>query len=170
MSSTGKILLVGIGGTVLLGTGIHFLVKTSNTAARLVVTLKDFSFATTKGMSGLGINIPNIYFSAKLAINNPTDNDLKISQPFLKVFYQNNDTPIGVSVPSDTTYLIKAKQITPIEINVEFASTKILPQMPDVLKYILKRTLGEASTRKVKIEMQVSGNGINQTQVKEVAI
>jgi hypothetical protein len=162
-------IVIGTGATIGLTLLVTHLVKTGVTAGKLDIMLEDFSF-TTKGVSGLGISIPNITFHAKMKINNPTANDLTISQPYLKVFYKDDNSPIGESPASDTKYTLKAKQPTPIDVFVEFASVKVLPQMPDLLKYMLKRAIGAPSTRNVKVEMQVSGNGLNQTVKQNVAI
>ena len=168
MNTTTGIVL-GTGATIGLTLLVNHLVKTGMTAGKLDIFLEDFSFSA-KGIGALGATIPNINFNAKLNIKNPTGNDLTISQPYIKVFYKDDTNPIGVSIPSDKTYVIKAKQTTPIEINVEFASIKVLPQMPDIVKYMAKRVFGAASTRNVKMEMQVSGNGINQTVKQTIAI
>jgi len=163
-------IVIGTGSAIGIALLVNHLVKTGVTAGKLDIFLEDFSFSTKKGVSGFGVTIPNINFNAKLNIKNPTTNDLTISQPYIKVFYKDDNSPIGVSAPSDKTYAVKAKQTTPIEINVEFASVKVLPQMPDLLKYMLKRAMGANSTRNVKVEMQVAGNGINQTVKQTVAI
>jgi hypothetical protein len=168
MSKTGLI-IAGAGGTVGLALLLTHLAKTGITAGKLDILLEDFSF-TTKGVNGLGITIPNITFHAKLKIKNPTGDALIISQPYIRVFYKDPENPIGESPASDTKYTLKAKDNTPIEVFVEFASAKVLPQMPDLLKYMLKRAMGAASTRNVNVEIQVSGNGINQTIKQSVKI
>jgi hypothetical protein len=162
-------IIIGAGGTIGLALLVNHLVKTGVTASELDIILEDFSF-TTKGVSGLGITIPNVTFHAKLKIKNPTGNSLTISQPYLRVYYKDNESPIGESPAIDKTYVLKAKDNTPIDVYVEFASIKVLPQMPDLLKYILKRAIGAPSTRKVKVVMEVSGNGIHQTVTENVAI
>lgn len=170
MNNTGKILLASGAAAVLVAGTIH-VVKTSNTADKLDIILESFSIKK-QGLKGLGLSltIPKIVFNADLKINNPTDNDLVIGKPYLKVFYQNGVTPIGVSNASNQTYTLKAKQSTPVSVDVEFSALSVLSVMPDFVKYIASRFSGKPSSRKVTIEMLTSGNGINQTERTEVAI
>ena len=170
MNKTGTILLIGGAATALV-VGIVHVVKTSGIADRLDIILENFSIKSQK-LSGLGISFkaPKIIFNADLKINNPSDNDLVITKPYLKVFYRDNVSPIGVSNPSGQTYTLKAKHSTPISVDVEFSALNVLPVMPDFLKYIASRFKGTSSTRNVKVEMLVSGNGINTKEITEIAI
>jgi hypothetical protein len=171
MTKKGKILLLSGAGAAILTTGIVYAVTTSDTASKLSIVLENFSLSSKKGKGlGIKINIPKIIFNAELTIHNPTKNDLTISKPNLKVFYKDEENPIGASEASDTTYTLKAKQGTPIAVDILFSAEKVLPVMPDFLKYIASRIAGKPSTRKVKIEMNVSGNGFNQTENSIVAI
>jgi len=162
MSNTGLI-VAGAGLTIGLTILATHLTKTGATASKLDIILDEFSFSGKKGGSG-------VVFHAKLRINNPTKDSLTISQPYLKVFYKDTVSPVGVSPPSDTTYKLKPKKTTPLDVYVEFPNSKILPKMPDMLVYFLKRVAGAPSTRKAAVEIQVEGNGINQTIVQRVDI
>lgn len=170
MNNTGKILLIG-GVTAALVVGGVRLAKASNTADKLDITLDNFSLKSQK-LSGLGlsIKIPKIIFNADLTIHNPTSNDLEISHPYIKVFYKDNQSPIAHSTTSTETHIIKAKQGTPIRVDVEFNAFDILPIMPDFLSYIVGRLNGKKSTRNVRLDILVSASGINNTITKEVAI
>ena len=169
MNNTGKILLISGAGAAVLAAGAVYAAKTSSTAEKLSIVLNSFSLSKPK-LSGLGITIkiPKIIFKADLTIHNPTKNDLTITKPYLKIFYKN--TPIGVSTASGTTYVLKGKKPTRINVDVEFSAASVLPIMPDFLKYIASRLAGKKSDRKVTIEMNVSGNGFEQTEKTQVAI
>ncbi len=170
MNNTGKILLIG-GGAVVLTAGAIYAVTTSDTADKLSIILDSFSLSSKK-LSGLGltIKVPKVIFEAELTIHNPTKNDLTITQPNLRVFYKDDKNPVGVSEASDKSYTLKAKKATPISVNILFSAEKVLPVMPDFLKYIASRIAGKPSTRKVRIEMNVNGNGFEQTENSIVAI
>lgn len=169
MNKTGKIFLVT--GTALLLVGAVNVAKAANTAENITMVLDSFSLRSKK-LNGLGltVKIPKIIFEAALTVHNPTGDDLVISKPYLKVFYNDNPNPIGFSSASAKTYVLKAKQPTPLTVDIEFSADNVLPVMPDFLKYILDRIKGKKANRKVVIEMLASGNGINSTSRKEVMI
>jgi hypothetical protein len=170
MNNTGKILLIG-GVTTALVVGSVRLAKAATTADKLDITLDNFSLKSQK-LNGLGlsIKIPKIIFNADLTVHNPTSNDLEISQPYIKVFYQDNKSPIAHSAASSDTHIIKSKQGTPIHVDVEFNAFDILPIMPDFLKYIVARLNGKKSTRNVRLDILVSAAGINNTITREIAL
>ena len=171
MDNKGKILLIGGAGAAVLTAGVIYAMKTSDTADKLNIVLDKFSLSSQK-LSGLGITIkiPKIIFKADLTIHNPTKNDLSITKPYLKIFYKDNPNPIGFSSASDKEYTLKAKKPTPIKVDIEFSAASVLPVMPDFLKYIASRIAGKKSDRKVTIEMNVSGNGFEQTEKTVVSI
>lgn len=169
MNNTGRILLVGVTVTA-LGVGVAHVVKTADTAGKIDIHLENFGIKR-RGVNGLGaIKIPSaIVFMADIKVSNPTDNDLVISKPYLKVFYQG--TQIANSNASTEIINLKAKDITYInDVNVEFHALDVLPVMPDFLKYIADRFTGKRSTRKVRVDILTTANGINSTQTKEVSL
>ncbi len=169
MNNTGKIVLIGITATA-LGAGFVHLAKTSDTADKIDIHLENFGIKK-QGVNGIGaINIPGkVVFKADIKVSNPTSNDLVISKPYLKVFYK--DTQIANSNASAEIINLKAKDTTYInDVDVEFNALDVLPVMPDFLKYIANRFTGKPSTRKVRVDILTTANGINATQTKEVSI
>ena len=165
-------ILLGTGAVAVLVFGVVHLAKTSNTAGKIDINLENFGIKS-QGLKGadLGkLKIPDtVVFKADVKVNNPTDADLVISKPYLKVFY--NGKQIANSTASAETINLKAKDVSYIkDLEVEFHALDVLPIMPDFLKYVISRFAGNPSTRKVKIDMLVDANGITSTQTKEVSI
>lgn len=169
MNNTGKILLIGVTATA-LGVGLVHVVKTADTANKIDIHLENFGIKK-QGINGIGaIKIPGkVVFKADIKVSNPTDSDLVISKPYLKVFYKG--IQIANSNASAEIINLKAKDTTYInDVDVEFHALDVLPVMPDFLKYIADRFTGNPSTRKVRVDILTSANGINSTQTKEVSI
>ncbi|MFY9310075.1 MAG: hypothetical protein WAQ28_13600 [Bacteroidia bacterium] len=169
MNNTGKILLIGGAATALV-IGVVHVAKTSDTADKIDLHLENFGIKK-QGISGIGaIKLPGkVVFKADIKASNPTGNDLIISKPYLKVFYRN--IQIGNSNASGETINLKAKDVTYInDVDVEFHALDVLPIMPDFLKYIADRFTGKLSTRKVRVDILTTANGISTTQTKEVSI
>lgn len=160
---------MGAGATVGLAVLGGYLYRTGRTAGRLDMVLEEFSLGSGSGVDGLGLKFPSVTFKAKLRLKNPTGDDLTISQPYIRVFYNDKKTPIGHSRASAKRHRIKAKSETPLTVDVEFGSNNLF-QMPDMLSYLLKRVKGAPSTRRVRMEITIAGNGINQTITKEVNV
>lgn len=167
MSKTGTIVVVGS----LSAIGIYALTRlfnTSATADAINYHIENFNLKS-QGLKGLGFTIPKIVFKADIKADNPTDNDLVITHPYLKMYY--NDKLIGTSSTSSATTTIKAKDSTVInDVDVEFYANSVLPVMPDFIKYIVSRLAGAKAKRKLKVEIITSGNNINKTITEEVLI
>lgn len=167
MSKAGTILIVG--GLSAAGIyGLTRLLSASATADALNLHIDRFDLKS-QGLKGLGLAIPKVVFKADIKADNPTDQDLVVSQPYLKVYY--NNKLIGTSTPSDKKITLKAKDASFIsDVDVVFYANAVLPVMPDFIKYLASRFSGKKPSRKLKIEVITSGNDINKTFTEEVVI
>lgn len=167
MSKAATIIVVG----GLSAAGIYALTRllhTSATADAINYHIDRFDLKS-QGLKGLGLSIPKVVFKADIKADNPTDQDLVVSQPYLKVYY--NNKLIGTSTPSGKTTTLKAKDASLIsDVDVVFYANTILPVMPDFIKYLASRFSGKKPSRKLKVEIITSGNDINKTFTEEVMI
>jgi hypothetical protein len=110
----------------------------------------------------------DVVFDVAMSVQNPTNVDVQISHPYLKVFY--NGTQIGNSTASGKTHMIKSKSVSHIDnIEVTLAGVSMFSVMPDYAKYLLNRFNGSKSARSIKVKtlLEVNGNSIqNDTEVK----
>ena len=169
MNKTVKILL-GTGAATVLVAGVVHVVKTSNTADKIDVDFENYSL-TPKSLKGLGkFSIPQVViFKTDAIINNPTHDDLVISKPYLKVFY--NGKQVGNSTASEETINLKANGVSTIkDLEVEFRALNLLTSVPDFLLYLFARLKGAKPAKKIQIQMLVDANGIATTQTKEILI
>lgn len=167
MSKAGTIIVVG-GLSAAAIYGITRLLKTSATADALTLHIDSFDLKS-QGLTGLGLAIPKVVFKANIKADNPTDQDLIVTQPYLKVYY--NNKLIGTSTPSNQTTVLKAKDSSFInDVDIVFYLNNVLPVMPDFIKYIASRFSGKKANRKLKVEITTSGNDINKTFKEEVVI
>jgi hypothetical protein len=111
----------------------------------------------------------NVVFDVDLSVQNPSNTDIEVTHPYLKVFY--NGVQIGNSAASPAVHLIKAKAKSYIKnIEVDLIGKDLFSVMPDYVKYLLGRFNGNKSTRSLKVLTLIELNGISMQQETEVKI
>jgi hypothetical protein len=110
----------------------------------------------------------DVVFDVAMSVQNPTNVDVEITHPYLKVFY--NGVQIGNSTANGKTHMIRSKSVSHIDnIEVTLVGINLFSVMPDYAKYLLERFNGNKSSRSIKVKtlLEVNGNSIqNDTEVK----
>ena len=111
----------------------------------------------------------NIVFDVDMSIQNPSNVDIEISHPYLKVFYKG--LQIGNSTASGATHLIRGKTTSYIKnMEVTLIGKDVFSVMPDYIQYLVSRFGGSKSARSIKVVTLIELNGISMQQETEVKI
>ena len=111
----------------------------------------------------------NIIFDVDMSVQNPSNVEIDISHPYLKVFYKGSQ--IGNSTASGAMHLIKGKTTSYIKnIEVTLIGKDMLAVMPDYVQYLLSRFNGNKASRSIKVLTLIELNGISMQQETEVKI
>lgn len=147
------------------------VVKTSNAADKLDYDIDGF---TLKHVNRNGIGLPvSLIYTISLKLNNPTDQDLVISKPYIKLSIKKALTLYKIantSIPENTQINIKAKQSTQFKHDVEIRITNLLPVLPNALQYILSRISGSKSTQSIIADCTLDSMGITIPIQKTIAL
>lgn len=140
---------VVVGGVLLAGVAYALVktTKTANAAESLDADIEAFSLKSTK-KNPLGIPTSFIY-TVSLKINNPSDADLTIGKPYIKLFMKKADGTLSKIANTDTPegkeIKIKAKSSSKIEHDIEIRSTNIASVAPDLFRNIASRLFGDSN-------------------------
>lgn len=161
-----------IGGSLVGGT--LALAKTSAALDKLDISVERFWLKKGTDERSLLLQLLKnllsfkIIFSADLKLSNPSDTDLELTHPYLKLFYNKKQIAFSPSAIK-RTHVIKSRQTVQINnLEIEFLSKTVLAVIPDFVKYIAKRIGGAASTRKAMMQViaEVNGNsGVKEAEV-----
>lgn len=139
-----------VAGGVLLGAVAYALVKTTktaNAAESLDADIEAFTLKSTK-KNPLGIPTSFIY-TIGLKINNPSDSDLTVGKPYIKLSVKKADGTLSkianTDNPEGKEIKIKAKSSTMVEHDIEIRSTNIASVVPDLFRNIASRLFGDSS-------------------------
>lgn len=142
------IVLLGIGAFALTGA------NAANTAKRSTIKLLSIDSFQIIGSE--------FVLAASVAIDNPTNNNLTVKQPYLKLLF--NGSEIGNSIPSAKTVLIKANDRTPIpNVNLRMSFLSV----PTIAVAVLNN---KQTGQSVMLETATVVNGITVKDVKTYKI
>ncbi len=158
-----KVVITGLVAGV--GMGIYKVVKgtqIADAAGKFDIKLLAFTLKETK-KNGIGLPTSFVY-TAKLNINNPTVNDVTLSQPYIKVSVADssgNFTEVAnTAIPDGSELTIKAKKATELSHDIEIASSDILSQVPNFINIIASKITGSPSSTRAKVDFTAEALGI----------
>jgi len=165
MSKAVKILF---GGAVLSAAifGINKAVKATQMAdavSKLDIKISQFSVEKA--------DLENIIVGIKLKANNPTVNNIEISQPYIKVSIPTKAgwTQIAnTAIPSSSQLVIKAKDTNTIEQELAIPTISLKSIIPNIGQYLIDRVTGSSSSKhnvKVDFTAEVLGLTISNSQI-----
>ncbi|MDO9186941.1 MAG: hypothetical protein Q7W13_13085 [Bacteroidia bacterium] len=149
--------------------GVIKVTKVSDAADKLDIDFDGFTLKEMKSTSlSAPFKIPSIPTSAvytlSLKINNPTDQDIIISKPYVKVSLTKKDGTLAklanTAIPEGAEIKIKSKSSTNVKHDIEFRLLNVVGIMPNFFQYILSRIRGEKSTQKVTIDATFEAMGV----------
>ena len=136
--------------------------KSANTADKLDYDINGFTLKEVK-KNPLGIPTSLIY-TIDLKLNNPTDQDLVISKPYIKVSVKKANGLISklanTEIPADTETNIRAKSSTDLKHDVEIRILNAAALIPNFLQYIIDRLRGEKATQQVIVDATLDTMGL----------
>lgn len=172
---TGSSIVAIIAGAIY---GVIKLTKTSNTADKLDIDIDGFTLKEVKSASlfSAPFKIPSIPTSAiytlSLRVNNPTDQDLIIGKPYVKVSVKKKDGTFAklanTAIPEGNEVNIKSNSATNVKHDVEFRLLNVVGVLPNLFQYILSRIRGAKSTQQVTVDATFDVMGLTVSTKKVV--
>lgn len=163
------IVITAIVGTLSFGAyKLLNITKTANTADKLDSEIDGFTLKEVK-KNPLGIPTALIY-TVSLKINNPTDQDLVISKPYIKISVKKADGSLAkvanTAIPEATETNIKAKSSTNLQHDVEFRIINAAAVIPNFVQYVISRIRGIKSTQQAIADATFEVEGLTLSTQK----
>lgn len=183
--------------------GVIKATKTSNTADKLDYDIDAFTLKSVKqntlgavtenenqseivnilenlrlgmlGALGLSLKIPtSLVYTISLKINNPTDQDLVITKPYIRLSVKKANGTLAkianTAIPEATELNIKAKTTTNVHHDIEFQILNVVKVLPNFLEYIIGRLKGEKSTQQIIADATLDAMGLTIPIQKVIAL
>lgn len=119
------------------------------------------------GIPGLGLSLKiptSLIYTLSLKINNPTDQDLVITNPYIKISVKKNDGTLAklanTAISSANGLNIKANSTSSVHHDIEFQIINVAKIIPNFLEYIIGRLKGEKSTQKIIADATLDAMGL----------
>ena len=162
-----------IGIAAALVGGIYAFVnatKTANAAEKLDADIDAFSLKEVK-KNPFGIPTSLIY-TVGLKINNPTDKDLIIGKPYIKLSVKKSDGSLAkianTETPEDKETNIKAKSSTSLSHDLELRLFNVATVIPNFIQYIIGRLRGDKSTQSAIADVTLEAMGLTISTQKVI--
>lgn len=142
--------------------GIVNVVKAANAADKLDIDVDAFTLKEVK-KNPLGIPTALIY-TVGLKLNNPTDKDLVIGKPYIKLSVKKADGTLAKIANTETPEAIetniKAKSSTSLKHDLELRIFNVATVIPNFVQYIIGRLRGEKSTQQAIADVTLESMGL----------
>ncbi len=138
------------------------LFKKGNAGTKLDIDFHHLDFKTS--LADLAQLNPLIKLVPSIKISNPTDQQIVISKPYLKIFTVVNGKEsgqLGHSVPENSNITIPVKGVVTPSFPIEVRALNFPGSFPEPIKYFFARlTTGMPSTRQLKIVYEFDSEGV----------
>lgn len=167
-----KKLFFGTAILAAIGFGVVKAVKSSNAADKLDYDIDAF---TLKKVNRNNIGAPiGLIYTIALKLNNPTDQDLIISKPYIKLSVKKNGTLkkiANTNIPEDLQINIKGKFTTDFKHDIEVRLSNLIGVMPNAINYVFDRINGDKkATQHIVADVTLDSLGITIPIQKTIAL